>query len=295
LDDGGVIGQSKLMRRADPTQTAGSRSRSRNVAGFVIAGTQYRPLAAVTPHIHALAGLAFIVAGRNAKRFGRVEHDCRPGTMTFEAPGVEHAERYGREAVRALLIEMSAARFDMVSEIMPLRTAVCLEHAAPPTLAKRLLRELQSNDTASALAIEGLALELVAHAGRVVDRSAKVPSWLRLIVSRLRDECRQQLTVSDLAAEAGVHPAHVARVFRTRMGCSVGEFQRRLRVEWAMAQLQWSAASLDVIALEAGFFDQSHFCRVFRGQVGVSPGQFRRSVRPARDAPSPPSQAPHTF
>jgi AraC family transcriptional regulator len=279
LDGDGVLGQSKLMKRADPTQTAGSRLRSRDVAGFVIADAQYRALAAVAPHIHAWAGLALIVAGRFTKRIGRAERDCRPGTVTFEPPGVEHGERYGREGVRALLIEMSAPRFDMVSEIMPLQTPVCLEHAAPLALAGRLLRELRTNDTASALAIEGLTLELVAHVGRVVDRSANSPSWLRLIVNRLRDECRRQLTVSDLAAGAGVHPAHVARVFRTRMGCSVGEFQRRLRVEWAMAQLQWSDASLDAIALEAGFFDQSHFCRVFRRQVGASPGQFRRSAR----------------
>jgi AraC family transcriptional regulator len=199
--------------------------------------------------------------------------------MLFEPPGVEHAERYGREGVRALLIEMSAARFDMVREIVPLRTPVCLEHATTLALAERLHRELRTRDTASALAIEGLALELVAHAGRIVDRSANAPSWLGLIVSRLRDECRQQLTVSDLAASAGVHPASVARVFRARMGCSVGEFQRRLRVEWAMTQLQRSDASLDAIALDAGFFDQSHFCRVFRRQVGASPGQFRRSAR----------------
>src|SRR5438067_313365 len=88
LDSDDVVGQSKLMTRADPTQTAGSRLRSRDVAGFVVADAQYRPHVTVAPHVHARAGLAFIVAGRYAKRIGRAERECGPGTMTFEPPGV---------------------------------------------------------------------------------------------------------------------------------------------------------------------------------------------------------------
>jgi AraC family transcriptional regulator len=278
-----MVGQSKLTMRADPAQTAGSRLRSRDVAGFVIADARYHAHAETALHTHASAGLAYIFAGRYAKRIGRVERDCGPGTVTFEPPGVEHAERYGHDDVRALLIELSPARFEMVSQIVP--APVCLEHARAAALAGRLRRELRASDTASALAIEGLALELVANIGRAIEGVPSAPSWLGLIVSRLRDECRVHLTVSDLAASAGVHPAHVARVFRARIGCSVGEFQRRLRVEWAMIQLQQSESSLDVIAQEAGFFDQSHFCRVFGRHVGISPGQFRQFRKLESDGP----------
>jgi len=277
LDGPGIFGQSKLRVRADPAQTAGSRLRSRDVAGFVIADARYRATAKVPLHTHEWAGLAYVYGGQFTKRIGRAERDCGPGTVTFETPGVEHAECYGRADVHQLVIELSPARFDTLREILP--APGCLEHAAPMALAGRLRRELGTSDTASALAIEGLALELLANAGRAVDGSRTAPSWLGLIVSRLRDECRQQLTVSDLAATAGVHPTHVARVFRARMGCSVGEFQRRLRVEWAMIQLQQSESSLDAIARDAGFFDQSHFCRVFGRHMGTSPGQFRQFAR----------------
>jgi len=265
------------MTRADPERTAGTRLRSRDVAGFIIAEARYRAGIAVPLHTHACAGLAIIYAGRYMKRIGRQERECRPGTITFEPPGVEHAERYGRDDVRVLLVEVSGVRFELVSRFM--RGPVCLEDAAPMALAARLLRELSETDTASALALEGLALELIAHAARAVDHVPSAPSWLEPIVDRLQDEFREALTLSDLAATAGVHPAHAARVFRARMNCSIGEFQRRLRVEWAMARLQQSELPLDAIALQAGFFDQSHFCRVFRRHVGVSPGQFRRSKK----------------
>lgn len=278
-----MVGQ-KLRMRADPAQTAGSRLRSRDVAGFVVADARYRAHAKVPLHSHAWAALAYQFAGRYTKRIGHAERDCGPGTMTVEPPGVEHGERYGRDDVRLLFIELSPARFDMVSQIIP--APVCLEHAAAMALAGRLRRELSASDTASALVIEGLALELVANAGRAGDGVRSAPAWLGLILGRLRDECRQPLTVSELAASADVNPAHVARVFRARMGCSIGEFQRRLRVEWAMIQLQRSESSLNAIAQEAGFFDQSHFCRVFGRLVGTSPGQFRQSHKVESDGPS---------
>ena len=277
MDERGVLGRSKLPLRADPAQTAGTRLWSRDVAGFVVADARYHAHATVPLHAHACAGLAYVYKGRYQKRIGRAERECRPGTVTFEPPGVEHAERYGDDDVRALLIELSPSRFEMLREILP--TPVCLARAVPMGITGRLRQELRGRDTASALAIEGLALELLAYTGRVVAGARSAPQWLDLIISRLRDECRQPLTVSDLAASAGVHPAHLARVFRARMGCSLGEFQRRLRVEWAMIQLQQSELSLDAIAQEAGFFDQSHFCRVFGRQLGTSPGEFRQSHR----------------
>jgi len=72
-----------------------------------------------------------------------------------------------------------------------------------------------------------------------------------------------------------VHPAHLARVFRAREGCSIGEFARRCRIEWAASQLATTSASLSTLAHAAGFCDQSHFTRVFARQLGMSPGRYR--------------------
>ena len=39
------------------------------------------------------------------------------------------------------------------------------------------------------------------------------------------------------------------------------------------------SAVMSVIALDAGFADQSHFTRVFRQTFGETPGQYARSLR----------------
>jgi AraC-like DNA-binding protein len=59
----------------------------------------------------------------------------------------------------------------------------------------------------------------------------------------------------------------------------VGEYVRRLRLDWATAQLAATDTPLAVLAAEAGFADQSHFTRAFKGYAGLTPGKYRRFVR----------------
>ena len=87
-----------------------------------------------------------------------------------------------------------------------------------------------------------------------------------------------------LAADAGVHPVHLARVFRRHNGESIGSPLRRLKVLRAFEQLPDSRRALAEIALDSGFTDQSHLTRVFRQVAGRPPGAVRRLLK-ARSAP----------
>jgi AraC family transcriptional regulator len=227
-----------------------------------------------------LAGLAIVLEGGYRKRIQRIDHDCRPGTMTLEPPGVSHAESYGRVDVRALLVEIQPRRLEMLADYAPvLRAPMCVDDSAARTIGRRVRHELRAPDAASALVLEGLALELVAAVGRAAERGDGAPVWLRRVTERLREEFRSDIGLSDLAAGVGVHPAHLARAFRAREGCSVGEFVRRLRIEWAAGQMAATDTSLSALAQAAGFFDQSHFTRVFARQMGTSPARYRLLIR----------------
>ena len=78
---------------------------------------------------------------------------------------------------------------------------------------------------------------------------------------------------------AGVHPSHLAHTFRARLGTSVGEYVRRLRVEWAAERLGDSDAPISAIAIQAGFSDQSHLTREMVRRLGVSPARLRSEGR----------------
>jgi AraC family transcriptional regulator len=85
--------------------------------------------------------------------------------------------------------------------------------------------------------------------------------------------------VADLAAEAGVHPVYLARVFRRHHRCTIAQYVRRRRLERALHELSTSRRSLAEIAIDTGFADQAHFSRAFKAHAGLTPGQFRKLAR----------------
>jgi AraC family transcriptional regulator len=67
--------------------------------------------------------------------------------------------------------------------------------------------------------------------------------------------------------------------FRQHFHCTVGDYVRRLRVEYAIHLLSTSDMSAAWIAHTVGFADQSHFCRTFKRLTGMTPLQFQKISR----------------
>jgi AraC family transcriptional regulator len=148
-------------------------------------------------------------------------------------------------------------------------------------LAHRLYEEFQLPDPFSYLAVQGLTLEIIAAASRClasIDRRTP-PPWLARAMEILRSSFTDRLSLSRLAQEVGIHEVYLARAFRRHTHCSVGEYIRRLRIEFACRQLAASREPLCEIALACGFADQSHFSRTFKRLIGMTPAAFRTSRR----------------
>jgi AraC family transcriptional regulator len=68
-------------------------------------------------------------------------------------------------------------------------------------------------------------------------------------------------------------------VFRRQNGCTVGEYVRRLRVDFALRQLSETENPLSEIAAAAGFADHSHLTRTFKAYLGLTPSEYRKNSR----------------
>jgi AraC family transcriptional regulator len=145
-------------------------------------------------------------------------------------------------------------------------------------LAARAARELAVPDAFTPLALEGLALELLAVVGRG-PLDPRPPSWLLNAHELLQERFRDPPNAAEIAAQVDVHPSHLARSFRLHYGDSLGGHARRLRLEWAAGRLDRTDISLACIAAEAGFVDQSHFTRAFKRHFGVTPARYRNAHR----------------
>lgn len=227
----------------------------------------YAPGATVPRHTHEAPLLAAVLSGSVELTVRRGQYACTRGGV-FTHAGEAHANRFGARGARLLLVH-----FDGALE--------CPSLVADPRvsrLAQQLAGELRSSDTVAPLAREGLGLQLLALAARAEPEQADA-RWMRRVRDYMEAHLLSPLRLADLAAVAGVHPAHLGRAFRAALGESPAAYLRRRRLEWARERLLASDAPLADIALQAGFCDQGHFARAFRKMTGLTPGQVRREAR----------------
>jgi AraC family transcriptional regulator len=134
------------------------------------------------------------------------------------------------------------------------------------------------SQTTDALLIDSYVLELLGAIAGAAPEEKSEPWWLRRMKERLHEEFRENLRMTDLASEAGVHPVHLARVFRAYERRTAGDYLQQLRVRAACSLLRDRDYALALIAVECGFADQSQLTRVFRKFTASTPAQFRRTI-----------------
>ncbi len=224
--------------------------------------------------------MAFVLRGVLTERCERKTLECRPLSVSFLAPGLTHSDDFHGET-HCLLLDVASQRLERLRAVLPMSDPVFLRGGVAAWLMMRLYTEAHATDEGAALALEGLALEILATLSRV--RSARpganVPGWLRQTKELLHAQFRETTTHEQLARAAGVHPVYLAGEFRKHFQCTIGEYVRKLRIEHASRQLVASDAPLAEIALTSGFADQSHFSKVFKRLAGMTPSQFRANLR----------------
>jgi AraC family transcriptional regulator len=215
-------------------------------------------------HEHPRGCIAVVIAGDVHKRFARGAEDAVHGTLIRMPPAEPHEDVFGRDGARIVVVETD----DGVGQV------ACVRDWAATLVAFRIARELADPDPFTPLALEGLALELMAAAARGPSLPRAAP-WLERARGLLHERCREPLSVAELAVEVNVSPSHLARAFRAHYGDSVGGYARRARLEWAAGRVVHTNVPLVRLAAEAGFVDQSHFTRAFKREFGLTPARFR--------------------
>jgi len=248
------------------------------VRGFLLSESTYRAGDRIGHHSHCFPYLSILLRGSYRETYGRRTRDCGPSTVVFHPAGEVHADHFLASGGHIFRFEIP--RFPKgiaCSARAALEEPFELIGGTVAWLATRLYAEFKRPDQYSPLIIEGLVLEILGYSTRrILERhNNQLPPWLLRVQELLRESAVDKLTLSRIARVADVHVVHLARVFRKFHGCTVGEYVRRLRIEYATRELRSLDKSLAQIAIEAGFSDQSHFCRAFKLSTGMSPGHYR--------------------
>jgi AraC family transcriptional regulator len=262
--------------------TMGSPSfRSLELDGFGVTEAWFPAHEVLARHTHDRACVAVMLDGSFDLHLTGKAYHCAPTSVFTEPAGEGHANFMGAGGAHVVVVQPDPSRTELLRPFAGLldRTTHS-HHAGMAERASRLARELDGPDDLSLLAAEGIVLEmLVDLTRRATGGTSRPPRWLLRAQEVLHARFAEPIRTVEVASAVGVHPAHLARGFRTHFRLSMGSYVRRLRLDWAALELVRSDDSLATVALAAGFADQSHFTRFFKRHTGQTPNAYRRAMR----------------
>ena len=243
----------------------------------------------IPKHTHLHHNLAYTVGGGVAETFDRERLGCRPGDVVVKPAGLWHEDEFDETETTTLQLEWQPEAKGVPG--VPLDRVLRFRADTVTVLAAQLYAELHTRDAAMPMVAEGLALQILGRIARS-DRlrgETSVPPWLARVRERLHDDPGTGFGIRELADEAGVNAAYLARRFSLTYGTTVGKYRRRARLDRAAAELLRPEERLSEVALRAGFSDQAHFTREFKRAFGLPPGAYRQRVMAVGGADSRPA------
>jgi len=114
----------------------------------------------------------------------------------------------------------------------------------------------------------------------VRNRPTAGASALRDILTWIEANAHRELTLADLAAEAGVSARTLTRRFTDETGQSPMQWVSGVRLRHAQELLETTDYTVDRIAAQTGFPSTSNFRAQFAHALGVTPGAYRKVFRP---------------
>jgi AraC family transcriptional regulator len=232
----------------------------------------YREGWAQAMHSHPTPTVSLLLSGWVHEVVSGREVSAGASSISIKPPDVRHRDLYGRNG--AVILSVAIDDPDHWAAAVP-----------PPEWTWRPLTRRDYGEVLASLAApDGLrdaTFELLALGARPPLRKGKPPRWLRIVEEQLRD--RPDLSLSVVAAEAGVHPVHLARAFRSWYGVTPSAFRLAQRTSAAIGAALWSGKVASTVAYDVGFSDQSHMARSIRSATGHSLSELRlmaqRSLR----------------
>jgi AraC family transcriptional regulator len=271
-----VAGPEKLLRGGEFYSPVQARLRT----GDVLLSELRQPVSRSVPrHEHELAYVTVVLHGDYLEGDRGHLDELRPFTAVFNPAGIAHSTVIGPSGASFFTIELCEENLRHLGVRLPNSTTFDRGAGAMLWPGLRLYSAFKTQ-TADPLVLESYVLEMLGAIAGFEAPEKTAPRWFGRVKDRLHEGFREPLRMRDLAREAGVHPVHLARVFRKMEQRTPGEYQQRLQVRAACELLRDPEWPLAAIAAECGFADQSHFTRVFRRMAGTTPARFRQAVAP---------------
>ena len=105
---------------------------------------------------------------------------------------------------------------------------------------------------------------------------------IREVEQHLSTQFGRDITVEELAENAGMSRRNLVRRFKKATGHMPGTYLQMVRIAAARSMLEEGASSIDWVARSVGYADAAFFRRIFKRHSGTTPSAYRDRFRPSR-------------
>ena len=268
--------------KLSPGRFLGVPVKTRLVSGFIFTEYLYPERTLLPRHCHEMAYFSFALNGSYVEQQSqrRMRH-CDSQNVLYHPAGEAHSDEFGNRGGNVFSIELEPRWSSTLQEYeLQAEESLAFPHGQVSWLVRRAYQAFTDSEQRSALLLEAAAIELLYQLPwkRSAQAESGTPRWLKDVVDILHAEFCRPFSLTAIAQRVGAHPVHLARAFRRRHHMTMGQYVRKLRVDYAIHALT-GGDSLSDIAAHAGFSDQSHLGRVFRKATSMTPHQFRLAQR----------------
>ena len=229
----------------------------------------------------------YMVSGKCSYFIDDKSYDVLPGDVVLIPEGTIHKTDYGKEEHSRLLIECSSGFIP--EEVRPKIAELSYVYRNPDVtrdiflLLKKIGEEFSHPDELTENAITAymrILFYTLVRSENSAERPDSKNQMVEEVVSYLKENFSQEITLSAMAKLCFVSPEHLSRTFKKETGFGFSEYLTLLRLRQAEYMLkEGDEYSISEIAYRCGFNDSNYFSDKFKKTYGTSPLKYSKDYR----------------
>ncbi|MCR4922387.1 MAG: AraC family transcriptional regulator [Lachnospiraceae bacterium] len=148
-----------------------------------------------------------------------------------------------------------------------------------------MLTEYEKDTPYREVILEGMLFRLLTYifehkkGGGALNFGNELSPEILEVLSKIEESYASDLTMEDMALEAGFSTAYFSRLFKAQLGLPFSKYLTNVRIRHVEELLSQTDKSISEIALETGFSNGDYLCSRFKQRVGLSPTEYRKKSR----------------